>query len=282
MKKSRAVSTDLPLTDVRTHFSFGKNWASYARLIDEDAITAAQRDMAVLLGASDLRGRTFIDLGCGSGLHALAALRLGAARVAAHDIDVGCVATTTSLLQRLAPSERWTVDCRDILQTTPADLGQFDIVYAWGVLHHTGDMREALSRAAALVKARGLLAVAVYRRTPLCAVWRSIKRRYSRAGPRGQRAARAVYVGLLRAALLARGRSFRAYVRDYHGHRGMDFTHDLHDWLGGFPYESVAPPEFRTWVVQKGFREVRNLTKPVVALGIFGSGCDEYVFEKHP
>jgi 2-polyprenyl-3-methyl-5-hydroxy-6-metoxy-1,4-benzoquinol methylase len=280
MRKSHAGTGNPPLTDEDSHFAFGENWASFARLIDDEVIAASQRNMAALLGGSDLRERTFLDLGCGSGLHALAALRLGAAHVTAVDIDANSVATTRSVLGRLAPSSNWTVNRYDILEATPGALGEYDIVYSWGVLHHTGAMHEALGRAAALVKVGGVLAVALYRATPLCAVWRVIKRRYSRAGRSGQVRARAVYVALFRLALLARGRSFRAYIRDYKQRRGMDFYHDAHDWLGGYPYESVAPYELRDLLTKCGLREVRSFTKPVAAFGLLGSGCDEYLFEK--
>ncbi len=269
-----------PLTDVRAHFSFGENWASYARLIDEAAISEAMHGLTRLLGVEDLRGRTFLDVGCGSGLHALAALRLGAAHVTALDLDPVCVATAQAVLDRLAASRNWMVERRSILEATPGNLGLYDIVYSWGVLHHTGDLREALLRTAALVKVDGLLAVALYRWTPFCRIWRMFKKWYSRAGRTAQSIARALYVHLFGLALLARGRTLRAHIANYRSHRGMDFHHDVHDWLGGYPYESVASDELLALLASKGFRHVHSFRRPAAALGVFGSHCDEYLFTR--
>jgi SAM-dependent methyltransferase len=283
-------------------------------------------------------------VGCGSGLHALAALRLGAAQVTAIDIDPVSVRTAQSVLGRFAPlhglehspiastypprhgracpghprvvcdrkdvdarnksghdgsefastiskddlspppsgtsSVKWTVDCRSIVEATPENLGRYDIVYSWGVLHHTGALREALSRAATLVKTDGLFAVALYRRTPFCGSWRMIKRWYSQAGRMGQSIARTCYIGLFALALLAQGRYPKAYLARYKSHRGMDFHHNVHDWLGGYPYESIAPDELTQLLAEWGFREVHSFRRPPIAFGIFGSHCDEYLFTR--
>ena len=269
-----------PLTELNSHFSFGENWASYAGLIDEPAIVEAERGLVRLFGADGIRGRTFLDLGCGSGLHALAALRLGATRVDAVDIDPVSVQTAQTVLTRFAPPQGWTVTCRSILDVAPREIEQHDIVYSWGVLHHTGAMREAIRRAALLTKTNGLFAVALYRRTPFCSAWRAVKRWYSHASPTQQATARKIYSGLFGLALKMRGRRLSDYIASYKGHRGMDFHHDVHDWLGGYPYESIAPKELEAFLAEMGFDAVRSFTRTAAAFGIFGSHCDEYVFSR--
>ncbi|MCA3275110.1 MAG: class I SAM-dependent methyltransferase [Methylobacterium sp.] len=117
-----------------------------------------------------------LDIGCGSGLHSLAALRLGAARVHAIDLDRLSVETTRDLLGRYAAGEAWTVEELSVFDM--AGLPQYDIVYSWGVLHHTGAMRRAIGEAAARVAPGGLLCLALYRRTPFCGLWRIEKRLY--------------------------------------------------------------------------------------------------------
>ena len=108
------------------------------------------------LGTSDLAGRTFLDIGCGSGLFSLAALQLGA-KVHSFDYDPDAVATTRQLRDRYAPDSDWRVEQGSVLDSSLISrLGQFDIVYSWGVLHHTGALWEALDAACRLVAPGGL------------------------------------------------------------------------------------------------------------------------------
>jgi 2-polyprenyl-6-hydroxyphenyl methylase/3-demethylubiquinone-9 3-methyltransferase len=265
------------------HFAFGKNWASYADGIGESQITEATANLRRLLGGGDLIGQRVIDIGCGSGLHSLAALRLGAAEVVSVDIDADSVSTTDALLRREAPGGRYRVVQASVFDLDPATWGTFDLVYAWGVLHHTGDLAGALRRAGALTAPGGLFIVALYRKTWLCGFWRREKRWYAHASARVQKLVRAGYRRLLALSLRVQGRRLDAYVATYAG-RGMDFEHDLHDWLGGYPYESVSPREATAAVEALGLCLVRSFVSHGRLMhlygrdvGLFGSGCDEYV-----
>jgi 2-polyprenyl-6-hydroxyphenyl methylase/3-demethylubiquinone-9 3-methyltransferase len=113
----------------------------------------------------------------------------------------------------------------------------------------------------------------------MCGFWTWEKRWYSRASPRLQASARKLYVALLRLRFRLTGRDFRAYVADYKSMRGMDFAHDVHDWLGGYPYESISAEEVATVMRGLGFEHVRSFTSPLT-IGLFGSGCDEYVYRR--
>jgi 2-polyprenyl-6-hydroxyphenyl methylase/3-demethylubiquinone-9 3-methyltransferase len=223
---------------------------------------------------SKIAGARFLDIGCGSGLSLLAALQLGAELAHGIDVDPDSVTATRSLLTKFGPPERWSVECADALSFSTAP---FDIVYSWGVLHHTGAMREAIRSAAQLVKPGGLFAFALYRRTRMCWFWRKEKRWYSAASPREQRAAKNVYIALMRLAFRVTGRNFESYVANYKSSRGMDFSHDVHDWLGGYPYESITQPEVHEIMRELGFWHVRSFVRPMT-IGLFGSGCDEYVY----
>ncbi|MFC7649809.1 50S ribosomal protein L11 methyltransferase [Streptosporangium lutulentum] len=59
-------------------FAFGRNWKAFAHLVDETRVATAVDSLCAALGIEDLTGRTFLDVGCGSGLFSLAAHRLGA------------------------------------------------------------------------------------------------------------------------------------------------------------------------------------------------------------
>ncbi|MDW8260139.1 MAG: methyltransferase domain-containing protein, partial [Gammaproteobacteria bacterium] len=174
---------------------------SYVEKIGEREINAAITGLRRLLGENDLAGKSFIDIGSGSGLHSLAALRLGASRVIAVDIDADSVQATRSLLGRFASDQNWTVACHSVFDLDTEKIGQFDVVYSWGVLHHTGAMHRALAQAAALCAEQGLFVFALYRRVWMDPVWKIVKRWYSHASPRAQRRSRAVYIKLFRAGL---------------------------------------------------------------------------------
>ncbi|MBS0579578.1 MAG: class I SAM-dependent methyltransferase [Proteobacteria bacterium] len=262
------------LLDQKSHFAFGKNWSSYAKLVTDSQIAEAIAGLKKLAGDT-LAGKRFLDIGCGSGLHSLAALRLGASEVVALDIDPDSVATTRSVLDTHASGQRWTVSEASVFNLDPKSFGTFDVVYSWGVLHHTGDMYRALRGAAAMVAPNGEFIFALYRHTYLCWFWKLEKRWYTRASAAAQARVQAIYVSLMR--LASRG-TFDSYVSGYAKSRGMDFHHDVHDWLGGWPYESISPAETDSLMQGLGMRQVRAFVRPGRHLGIFGSGCDEYVY----
>ena len=272
------------LTRLDEHFAFGQNWAAYAEKITAAEIEEAVRGLSRLLGGERLDGSRVLDIGSGSGLHSLAALRLGAAEVVAVDIDPDSVATTRAVLQHHAANGRLRVQAANVFDLDPATWGRFDIVYSWGVLHHTGDMQRAIRQAAALVRGGGSFAFALYRRVWMDGLWQRGKRWYAKAPREAQTRARALYVALFRLGLFVTGRRFTDYVANYRGNRGMDFYHDVHDWLGGWPYESISASEVQVLMDSLGFEPVRIFARPRRLFGrdpgFFGSGCDEYVYRK--
>lgn len=257
------------LLDAETHFAFGENWRSFAGLIDDDRILGSDIGINRLFPGDTLEGRTILDIGCGSGLPALSLLRKGAAHVTCIDIDENSVAAARQTLSAHAPAENWSAEVRSVFEMT----GQFDVVYSWGVLHHTGDMQRAVACAGSLVKPGGTLAIALYARTPLCAFWKIEKRIYSRLPSGLQSIARNAF-GIFQTSLRsAFGRNTGADRQ-----RGMDDDHDIHDWLGGYPYESANTADvLRMLPSFTLMREIQHYSPKT--LGILGSGCDEYVLK---
>ena len=261
-----------------SHFAFGENWADYARTIDEQRLALAEQALIRLLGDEKIRGRSLLDIGCGSGLHAAAAARLGASHVLAVDIDPVAVEAARAVLEHFAGAGRYEVKVSSLFDLSPDRT--FDIVYAWGALHHTGDMWHAIDRAVGLVRHGGTLAIALYAKTPMCGFWRLEKRLYASSPKALQRVIRAIYKVAFFAALVVTGRNPVTYVRTYQTrNRGMNWHHDVHDWLGGYPYESTTPEEVKSFLESRGFALERSFTiKP--RFGLFGTGCNEYVFRK--
>ena len=262
------------LTSLSSHFKFGENWANFSRLISPARIASAERCLRELVGPS-LDDQAVIDVGCGSGLHSLAAARLGAKHITATDIDPECTQTTQALLGRDLPNGRFAVQTASVFDLR----GAYDVVYAWGSLHHTGDMWRAIDACSNLTKAGGLFVFAIYKRTPLCAFW-TVEKRFYRAARRPlQRAILALFRAAYYTAKLATFQNPWRLAREYHANRGMDQWYDFHDWLGGYPYESATPESIDRFMVERGFqRELAKNLKPMS--GLFGSGCAEYVYRR--
>lgn len=264
-------------------FEFGENWRRFLAVLDEERIAEAERSLVEMLESPSLEGRSFLDLGSGSGLFSLAAARLGAARVLSLDFDPNSVACTQEMRRRYMPgAENWAVERADILDDSRiSTIGEWDVVYSWGVLHHTGDMLTALERAASLVSPGGRLFISIYNDQGLRSrIWRRIKRTYN-ALPQRLRVPFVVAVmaprealsaGAYTAALNPQGyvRSWTAYKRS----RGMSRWHDLVDWVGGYPFEVAKPEEIFAFHRDRGF----TLVSLVTCAG--GLGCNQYVFER--
>jgi 2-polyprenyl-6-hydroxyphenyl methylase/3-demethylubiquinone-9 3-methyltransferase len=263
------------LLRAETHFEFGKNWSDYSSRIDEAEIEQAKKGILALIPAEALQGASFLDIGSGSGLHSLAAHQLGAGEITAIDIDSDSVDTTRRVLARFGAVAR--VERMSIFDSDT--LGTYDIVYSWGVLHHTGDLWQAVRKAAEHVKPGGLFAVALYRKTPMCGAWTVEKRIYT-ASPKLIRWLLSGIYGVAKLiAMPLAGKNPVTYVRDYHKLRGMSYWHDVHDWVGGYPYQSSTPKETEAFFAELGFKPVKRCDRRP-AFGLFGTYCAEYVFRR--
>lgn len=267
------------LLERKAHFEFGENWKSYAGTIDQSRIDFAVEGMQKLF-PEGLAGKTFLDIGCGSGLHSYAALKLGATFVATIDLDENSVEATRQLLSELSPHSNWSATIASIFDATPQNPGTFDVVYSWGTLHHTGDMWRAIERAGTLVRPGGLFAIAIYAATAFDPMWAAEKRFYAHAPRPVQWIVRQVYTAVLLARITCVGQNPVSFVRSYAQSRGMHFSHNIHDWLGGFPYETAEANELIGRVGANGFTLQRSFLIPRTR-GLLGPGCNEFVFRRH-
>jgi 2-polyprenyl-6-hydroxyphenyl methylase/3-demethylubiquinone-9 3-methyltransferase len=261
-------------------FEFGENWSRFLAALDDERIREAEDSLRRMLETESLEGRSFLDIGSGSGLFSLAARRLGA-RVHSLDYDPRSVACTAELRRRYFPDgDAWTVEEGSALDADYLkSLGLFDVVYSWGVLHHTGDMWKALDNARLAVKPGGRLFIAIYNDTGTQAArWKWIKKTYNRL-PRLLRppfAVLAIAPDEIKPALraLARARP-QDYVRSwtsYDKNRGMSRWRDIIDWVGGYPYEVATPDEIFDFYRARGFALAK------LKCGGVGLGCNEFVF----
>lgn len=261
---------------MQKRYDFGRNWSAFAAKIDDQKIQQAQDWLSRLF--PDLQGTSFLDIGCGSGLHSLAALHLGASHVTAIDIDADSVRTTRDLLEKFAPNKNWTVEKVDITDKQ-SNLGMYDNVYSWGVLHHTGDMWNAITKSTNLVAHQGHLALALYLKTSFCSLWRIEKRIYANSHMIRPFFKIPFAFALLLRQLLSLQNPL-TYITTYaEKGRGMSFWNDIDDWLGGYPYESVDSSNLNVFLEQHNFTLVREFnTQP--GIGLLGTTCGEWVFKK--
>jgi 2-polyprenyl-6-hydroxyphenyl methylase/3-demethylubiquinone-9 3-methyltransferase len=260
-------------------FRFGENWSRFLEVLDDERIKVAEDSLKEMLQTGNLAGQKFLDIGCGSGLFSLAARRLGA-DVLSFDYDPHSVACAQELKSRFFENDgNWQIFQGSVLDEDFMDnLGEFDIVYSWGVLHHTGSMWEAISNAVARVKLGGKFFIAIYNDQGWQSiVWSLIKRMYC-SGSFGRWLAMMTFIPLfllggLVTDVLALRSPFKRYT-NYKSRRGMSVYHDWLDWLGGYPFEVASRQAIIDFFNQNGF-SLANIISAGRRLG-----CNEFVFSR--
>jgi 2-polyprenyl-6-hydroxyphenyl methylase/3-demethylubiquinone-9 3-methyltransferase len=261
-------------------FEFGKNWQRFLSVLNAERISEAEKSLKRMLETDHLNDKSFLDIGSGSGLFSLSARRLGA-KVHSFDFDQLSVECTRELKRRYFPSDgNWTIEQGDVLNVDYLkSLGQFDVVYSWGVLHHTGGMWQALENVVYLVAEGGRLFISIYNDQGRKSLhWTRLKRLYNKSSKPVQWLI-AVSLGIYWETHFALSRlihgenpfPFKCWAESKKA-RGMSVWHGLVDWVGGYPFEVAKPEEIFDFYRKRGF----TLIKLKTCGG--GLGCNEFVF----
>jgi 2-polyprenyl-6-hydroxyphenyl methylase/3-demethylubiquinone-9 3-methyltransferase len=253
----------------------------FLAVLDESRIADAETSLRDMLGVADLQGLRFLDIGCGSGLFSLAARRLGAT-VHSFDFDAQSVACARELKRRYFSDDgAWSVEQGSALDRRYMErLGQFDVVYSWGVLHHTGAMWVAIENAITRVAApHGRLFIAIYNDQGWKShAWWFIKFTYNKL-PHLLKGPFVLAVSFITHVLVIIKYSIKLQpmtaIRPLLGERlqrGMSARFDVVDWIGGFPYEVAAFDVLVDYLAARGF-SLTNHSR------VGSQGCNQFVFQ---
>lgn len=249
------------------YFNFGENWQDYSqKYLTEKQLKEAEVSLTSLVGRDKIKNKSFLDIGSGSGIFSIAASRLGASSVVGIDISPESVEAAEKNAKKYAARAKFI--CGSILKAKKLKkLGKSEVVYSWGVLHHTGSMYKAIDNAIDLVKPGGILVIAIYNKHWSSPLWKLVKYIYNFMPKVGKTfMIYFFYVVIFVAKFLVTGKN--PFKKD----RGMSFYYDVVDWIGGYPYEYASKKEIVDFVKKRGLK----LTKFVPAE--VPTGCNEYVF----
>jgi 2-polyprenyl-3-methyl-5-hydroxy-6-metoxy-1,4-benzoquinol methylase len=267
----QSMSTECVKPAVQT-FSFGKNWKDFLATVDDRVIVEAGKDIEDWLGSENIRGKSIVDIGSGSGLSSLCMYQRGCRRLVSFDYDPHSVEATKLLAERASSPDNWEIFEGSILDEALIDgLGTFDIVHSWGVLHHTGDMWKAIENAFRLCAPDGLFFISLYTGGDLYEEHLALKRRFNGADETTKRE-------MVLNQLRSMDASYKAHensdtiARDQ---RGMTQYHDAVDWLGGLPYEVAHVSEVLLFGSNRGLCPLRVFERGQ-------GGCSVYLFKKDP
>ena len=194
------------------HFKFGENWKNFSNLIDNNRLKEAVTSLKKLTNKKSLNNLSFLDIGCGSGLSSLAAIQLNCKKIYAIDQDEQSIKTTKKVLQK-SRFKKVKVEKKDLFTLNEKE--KFDIVYSWGVLHHTGNMLEAIKKSTKMVSKNGMIILALYKKTKLCNLWKIEKYIYKSSPKVIQNFIKNLFIFLFKLAMILKRKNFSNYINDY-------------------------------------------------------------------
>lgn len=229
----------------KKRFEFGENWQEFIdKSFSQERVDISRKYLLEFVGFKTLKGVKFLDIGCGSGLHSLAAWQAGTDQILSFDYDINSVRTTQQLKDQKAGSpDNWKVEQGSVLDSEyMSSIGRFDLVYSWGVLHHTGDLWSAIKHAASVVGDKGFFYIALYSadvfKDPPPEYWVEIKKKYINSSKTQQYFMILWYIWKFHMKYNPiRLPSIILQAVKYKHSRGMNYITDIKDWLGGWPIE---------------------------------------------
>ncbi len=203
-----------------------------------------EKHWGIFFTPEEVRNRSVLDSGCGTGIFSIIFANHGAARVTGIDISEGSLGTARSL------KEKFQLDNAEFMQQDMLELpfadASFDIVWAWGTVHHTTDPFRAIDQLIRVLKPGGSLLLAVYTRTRVTFIHEIIRKILVRT-PRWSW----TFLSKVMAVLLAPIVFF--FKRREKSRKGEKLEELILDWYFVPIRHYYRPEEIRTYLENKGF-----------------------------
>jgi len=263
------------MSDGEGKFSFGINWTDFARnKVDENIVTTHVNDtlshllrLPGFLSAKPLEGKRVLDIGCGSGLSSLSFYKNGCRDITSFDINEDSVRATNIIKEKFCDDEsglRWSIDEGNILDeglvSRLRSQEKYDLIYSWGVLHHTGDMKKAIDNTLSLCKSGSVLWMALYIKMDqedgeeMYQNDLKLKIKFNEAS---EETKKEMIIERLKRVFNG---SPAAWTQPY-DNRGMTPINDVTDWLGGYPYEVARAKDTKRLLEANDFTKIEVLNE---------------------
>ncbi len=254
-------------------YKFGENWLRFLQNVDKKNFANAKNSLKFIL--SKKNNKSFVDVGCGSGLFSLSATYYYK-RILSLDIDDNSLLATKTLKKTFKiNSKKWRIKKGSVLNKKfLKKIGKFDMVYCWGVAHHTGDMWKALENLKILTKKNSRLFIAIYNDQGIKSkIWWMIKIIYNFLPNFLRKFYLKVFELLYYINYTIKNFGKLDYKKLRKQRRGMNFWENLDDWIGGYPYEYSSVEKLNNFFIERGFKLLKVKKS-------HGSGCNEILFER--
>jgi ubiquinone/menaquinone biosynthesis C-methylase UbiE len=226
---------------------------------------ASEKHWALFYSPAEVKDKAVLDAGCGTGIFSIIFANNGASRVLGIDISPGSLQTARSLKEKFGlPNVSF--EQEDMLHLPFPD-ETFDIVWAWGTVHHTTDPFRAIAELVRVLKRGGSLLLAVYKRTRLTFLHEIIRKTLVRTPRKSWTAFSRVFAFILAPVVFF-------FKKREKSRKGEKLEELILDWYFVPIRHYYTPEEIERYLGQKGL----DVEKFLPASGRFDSSSN-FIFK---